>query len=199
MAQYPGHDTEFFIVVNGVTTGPLVGLEQVIERHISPDTPVWYEGLSDWQPAIMAPLTRQLFMPDSEFYRARTSDLSDNSSKEDNHVPVDEPKIEPVHRQSSEIPHATAYASSHEADAAAAVERPKPFLIWAIVVTVIFNIICGAIAIIYSIKVKSKTVRGDCDSAARCSVTAQWWIATGICVGLIMTVYNLFTGGFFLS
>ena len=70
MEKYPGHDTEFYLVLNGVVTGPLTGLEEVYRYNITPDTPVWYDGLDDWNPAVMAPLTRQIFTPGSEFHRA---------------------------------------------------------------------------------------------------------------------------------
>lgn len=178
MVQYPGQDTEFFVVLNGVTTGPLVGLEQVEERRISADTPVWYEGLSDWQPAIMAPLTRQLFTADSA-YRLWQAGAA-----------VPEADVAPV------APEPVAQVSALQPQTADAMpaERPKPYMIWAIVVAVLFNIVCGIIALVYSVKVKTKYAAGNVESAGRCSVTAQWWIAVGICVGLIMTVYNLFTG-----
>lgn len=73
--NYPGRDTEFFAVLNGTPTGPIVGLVELFRHEITPDTPVWYEGLDDWKPALMTSLTRQLFEPGSEFYRAHPEAL----------------------------------------------------------------------------------------------------------------------------
>lgn len=185
MTSYPGQDKEFFIVINDVTTGPLVGLEQLEERGIRPDTPVWYEGLDDWQPAMMAPLTRQLFTPDSEYYRAKAGRAAQQTPA-DAPVAIETPtRVEPV------------AATAYEAQQAETPERPRTYLVWAIVVTVLFNLICGVVALVYAIKVKSKYATGNYESSIRCSESAQWWVAVGICVGLIMTVYNLFTGSLF--
>lgn len=67
MERYPGQKTKFFAVFNGVVSGPFEGLEALCAFPVEPDTPVWYKGLGDWQPAIMAPLTRQIFDPRSPY------------------------------------------------------------------------------------------------------------------------------------
>lgn len=192
MTNYPGHDTEFFIVINGVTTGPLVGLEAVEERHITANTPVWYDGLDDWQPAIMAPLTRQLFTPDSAYHRRGTTAAADEPA------PVEETAarndVAATYTTSTDSYSASADSFGAANAAATAPERPKPYMVWAIVVAVIFNIVCGLIAVVYAVKVKSKYAQGNYAGSLRCSTSAQWWIAVGICVGLIMTAFNLLTG-----
>lgn len=223
MEQTPGQNTRFFIVLEGVVTGPLIGLDSVRQYNIRPDTPVWYEGLDDWQPAIMAPLTRMLFMAGS-FHVAgagmgmapvnpvrppeiprppvissetpgeeavETSETEDEKQAESHRERSPEPecgserRIAPV---PPVIPAAEPVADSIP-------PRPNTYLAWAIVVTVICNPIAGVIAIIYACKVRSKYARGIYESAQRCSETAQWWIAGSITLGLIMTVFNLMTGG----
>lgn len=192
MENYPGHDTEFFIVIHQTTYGPFKGLTELSSQNVTPQTPVWYDGLDDWTPAIMAPLTRQLFTPGSEYYRAMAE--SDT---------VAEPPVapaQPVGRQDTTVlspkaPHP--YAADNAGQnvvAAQSPDRPKTYLVWAIAVTVLCNMIAGAIAIIYACKVTTKMRNGDMASAQRCSETAQWWIAISICLGLVMTVYHLCSG-----
>ncbi|MCH5219200.1 MAG: CD225/dispanin family protein [Muribaculaceae bacterium] len=194
MAKYPGHDTEFFIVINGVTIGPLKGLTEVLAHNINSQTPVWYDGLDDWTPAIMAPLTRQLFTPDSDYYRAINTEDSvstevntDVSTKNFTPEPPELPKTDTNH------PYNAHHTPSIDTPSSLA-DKPRTYLGWAMVVTILCNIIAGIIALIYATKVNTKYRRGDTASAQRCSESAQWWIAIGICAGLIFTVANLFCG-----
>lgn len=224
--QYPGHDTEFFIVLNQVTTGPIVGLENLQQYPIEPDTPVWYEGIDDWKPALIAPLTAQLFNPDSDFFRAMeiqqqinlqaqaASDSSTPPPIPSRPVPTPEadqpptiPAI-PAHEKSNiaqtpDVPNVAPAPKAqrpgyqplntqYEANAAEIPARPKTYLAWAIVTIVVFNLLCGVIALIYSIKVRSKYRRGNYIGAERCSNTTQWWIAGGITLGIIMMVVRMF-------
>ena len=46
---------EIYIHANGSNMGPY-SLEQLKDLGISPDTPVWYNGLPDWTPAGVAPV-----------------------------------------------------------------------------------------------------------------------------------------------
>ncbi len=70
--------------------------------------------------------------------------------------------------------------------------KPKSYLVWAIVVTILFNAIAGIVAIVYSFKVNSRWNRGDSDGSARASEVTQWWIAISIVVGLVTLVTGLF-------
>ncbi len=49
-----------YIHRNGQQQGPYT-LPQLKMMTLTPDTPVWYEGLTDWMPASQAPLTAGLF------------------------------------------------------------------------------------------------------------------------------------------
>ena len=203
MPQYPGHDTLFYAVLNGVVTGPIQGLEQLYAYHITPDTPVWYEGLDDWKPALLAPLTAQYFTPDSPFLKAISQPSvetpavkSESPDEQMPPIPDSTPAYhEPATVVETQVPQTPAHTVT--ADYTQDIERPKPYLAWSIVVAVIFNLIFGIIAIVYSAKVRTKFAAGNIEGAQRCSVRAQWWIASGICVGLIFTVARIFTGNLF--
>lgn len=53
-------ETLIYIHRNGQQQGPYT-LPQLTMMTLTPDTPVWYEGLGDWMPASQAPLTAPLF------------------------------------------------------------------------------------------------------------------------------------------
>lgn len=217
MTHYPGHDTEFFIVLNGVTTGPLTGLVEVYNYNIAPDTPVWYEGLEDWKPAILAPLTRQIFIPGSEFHIAiNMPDLPDDEQQSSlpecpeppvlSQTPPEIPQAKQTEPEPPEIPVAETHTTVSDESRAevyappvpqGTAKAPRTYLAPAIITTVLCNLVAGVIAIIYSIKVRSKLAAGNTAAAERCSESAQWWIAVSICLGLIGVVFNLFVGDIF--
>lgn len=200
MTSYPGHDTEFYAVLNDVVTGPVTGLVNLAAYNITPYTPVWYDGLDDWKPAMLAPLTSQLFDPNSEYHRylkqAGEAQIPEgNVVEEPPQIPfrenirqAPEPPVEPQ-RENSNV-----YAPI--GDTGEVVQKPPTYMIWSIVVAVVFNLFCGIIAIIYSWKVSSKFRRGNIKSANKCSELAQWWIAISICVGLIMVFFRVAVGNF---
>ena len=52
-------ETMIYYAVGGERRGPFT--LEAITPYLRPDTLVWYQGLSDWQPAAQAPLTAHLF------------------------------------------------------------------------------------------------------------------------------------------
>lgn len=51
---------KFFIVENNQQAGPFT-LEEMAARGVTPSTPVWHEGMSDWTPAGNLPELASLF------------------------------------------------------------------------------------------------------------------------------------------
>ena len=217
MDKYPGQNTEFFIIVNGATVGPIKGLKELFKYPFVFDTPVWYDGLPDWLPAYSAPLTAPLFA-DSAFVRMvmetdnvepEEPDASRDVSAEEDEVPEIPELPELPEPESPQIPQGTPPPSMdirHGENDRGYISDPPPvydeedtkpnsFLAWAIVVTLLCNVIAGIVAIVYACKVNSKFQRGDIAGAKRSSEYTQWWIAISITLGLIMIVANIFTGG----
>ena len=44
-------DTQYFLVVDGASTGPFTLMELLLKPELSPDALVWKTGMSDWKPA----------------------------------------------------------------------------------------------------------------------------------------------------
>lgn len=224
MEKYPGQKTEFFLVINGETLGPISGLRGLLEFPLMVDTPVWYDGLEDWKPIAVAPLTAPLF-EDSAFRAAVLADDGQEVAEEEVRVPplpvdtdgegvgeddANPPALPPLaeKREPEGTPppgsvyvdagHPYAAVSAPGVAMTAVRERkPKSYLGFAIAATLLCNMIAGIVAIVYATKVNSKFLRGDIDGAKRCSETAQWWIAISLTVGVIMIVANLFMGRLF--
>lgn len=195
MTNPTGNNTEFYIVLQGVVTGPITGLEGLRNYNIAPDTPVWYEGLDDWKPAFMAPLTRQLFFADNTLFGSPAQPAAPAAEQPPVLPPAEpQPPAMPQPGPVQPEPVQTVCAEPAAVNAEPA-RKPASYLAWAIVATVLCNVVCGVVAIIYASKVNTKCRFGDFAGAERCSERAQWWIVGSICVGLIVTVARILTLG----
>lgn len=205
---YPGRDTEFFIMLGGMQNGPIRGLVELFKYNISPDTPVWYDGLPDWKPAMICPLTQQLFDTRSEFFRVHPEALVIMQGRLSGADPSDMPALVPddtpdtipaIPESVPEIPktipdtptaHFTAPKAPHvtyvnTAPSTTPVRRPSTYLAWSIVMTLLCCMPAGIVAIIFSCRVSSKWAAGDIEAAQRASERAQLWIVLSFILGLI--------------
>lgn len=67
---------------------------------------------------------------------------------------------------------------------------PDTYLVWSVIITILFSMIPGIIAIIFSTKVSSKYYMGNIEGAKRCSRNAQIWCIVSIILGILwMTFY----------
>lgn len=83
------------------------------------------------------------------------------------------------------------YPQNQSADSGQAAEpMPDTYLVWSVVITILFSMIPGIIAIIYSTKVSSRYYQGNIEGAKRASRTAQIWCIVSILLGILwMTFY----------
>ena len=190
---YPGQHTEFFIVSGGVPVGPIVGLVEVFKHNIGPDTPVWYDGLDDWSPALMADLTRQLFTPGSPFYKTHPEALQIMQGRMTGADPdtlptlVDDPEVPaPANPITPTAP------VTPTTPAAPQPRKPATYLVLAIIATILCCLPTGIVASIYSSRVSTLYFRGEYEKACKASEAAQWWIAVTIVVGLVAAVASVF-------
>lgn len=205
--NYPGQNTEFYIVIGGVPAGPYRGLVEVFRHNISPDTPVWYDGLSDWTPALLADHTRQIFTPSSPFYNAHPEALQIMQGRMAGADPdtlptlVDDPEVPepetPVIRTSPTTPTSSASPTASATPGDSSPEKPNAYLTLAIVVTIVCFFPTGLMAVYYASRVNSMIKKGNIEYARSASETAQWWIAATIVLGLFFTATMILTGGLF--
>jgi hypothetical protein len=161
---------EIYIIVNKEQCGPY-SLEQLSRMDITPDTPIWYEGLEKWVPAGESPIVREIFAH-------RPSDTA--SSRTAGNVTFSQIRQQP-----------TGDNATVSATATVRPAKPSTYLVGSILVTFFFNTILGLIAIFFSARVTSLYNEGNVESARHSSETAQLFIILSIVVGLVTIGFYL--------
>lgn len=156
---------KIWVYLNGIQQGPYT-IEDLQAMQITPSTPVWYEGLSQWLPACEAPLTASLF-----------GDSTIDCQTTETTKPVNETIIENF------TPHSASAATD-------APKCPATFIGWSV-----FCLICccmpgGILGIIFSSMVKSAYSSGDYAKAEKMSEYAEWSVILSIVLGLIFAPFT---------
>ncbi len=192
---------KLWMIINGEPVGPM-SLEQAMENGLTPETPVWFDGLEDWVDAGELPELAGCFTPstaeqavscDEEAERNDMPEIpeipADTVVRGDENV-EDAPSFEPYRawQHVGSQPHHGMPVQEREN-----VPPPMPstYLVWSVAVTVLCCLIPGIVAIIYSTKVSSKYNRGDYDGAAKCSEMAEWWVMISIVLGLVWAPFQV--------
>lgn len=195
--SYPGRDTDFFVVVDGRPKGPFKGLRQVFELNITPDTPVWYQGLEYWTPAAIDEVTRQLFDPMSAFYQANPDALDIMTARSQGLTTPNRPDPSRLPDPPAAAPAVQPAVANPAAAAVSGTAVPKSYIVGSLIILFLMSLPAGIVALIYSLKTRRKIRETDMIAAARASEIAQLWIAIGIVLGLIwMVAYPLISAGF---
>ena len=179
---------EIYIHANGSNMGPY-SLEQLKDLGISPDTPVWYNGLPDWTPAGVAPATRELFFapsPDKAIVPAEPPAEAQATSASGESAP-------PVPgSQQGYNPQGYPYGPGQQGP-------PPSYLAWAIISTLCCCMPFGIVAIIYASKVNGLWLRGDVNGAYKASARAQTWTILAIVIGLLANFFVALLNPMFLG
>ena len=191
---------EIYIHANGSNMGPY-SLEQLKDLGISPDTPVWYNGLPDWTPAGVAPATRELFfapspdkaiVPEEPSAEAQATSASGESAPP---VPGSQQGYNPnqgYYGRQGYNPQGYPYGPGQQGP-------PPSYLAWAIISTLCCCIPFGVVAIVYASKVNSLWARGDMYGAQKASERAQLWTILAIVLGLLANFFVMMINPMFLG
>ena len=191
---------EIYIHANGSNKGPY-SLEQLKDLGISPDTPVWYNGLPDWTPAGVAPATRELFfapspdkaiVPEEPSAEAQATPASGESAPP---IPGGQQGYNPnqgYYGQQGYNPQGYPYGPGQQGP-------PPSYLAWAIISTLCCCIPFGVVAIVYASKVNSLWARGDMYGAQKASERAQLWTILAIVLGLLVNFFVMMINPMFLG
>ena len=191
---------EIYIHANGSNKGPY-SLEQLKDLGISPDTPVWYNGLPDWTPAGVAPATRELFfapspdkaiVPEEPSAEAQATPASGESAPP---VPGGQQGYNPnqgYYGQQGYNPQGYPYGPGQQGP-------PPSYLAWAIISTLCCCMPFGIVAIIYASKVNGLWLRGDVNGAYKASARAQTWTILAIVIGLLANFFVALLNPMFLG
>ena len=168
--------TQYWIVVNRNHAGPYTA-EQLKEMKISPDTYTWHRGLTQWVAASDITELAVVLWP-IEF----TS------------LPEDEDVVAPVKRLSPPAPPARVKqidVVATDIRSGDTSECPPTYMWWSIVVAVLFSLLFGIIAIVFSARVKKLWQEGDKAGACRYSERAYWLSVIGFVSGLILIPFQI--------
>ena len=159
----------YWIIANGRQEGRFTLDELKARPDLTPETPVWREGLADWTVASALP---------------ELDDLWDPSLYADRAV---SPGTDPIFARE------TRHGASLQSE-----EKPNTYLVWAILSCLCCCLPTGIVAIIYASKVTPAWHSGDLEAARKASEKAGWWTVISFVAGLIWTpfymAYSLFTG-----
>ena len=157
----------YWIVINDNTVGPLTLDELKHTDGLTPETPLWFDGLAGWTTLGQVPgLMEQLAAP----------------------APADSTEVAVAGNHPTPLTTSPAYTSpkTEASQAADPGEMPSSCLGWAIFTTVCCCLPAGVVGIIYASKVSTLWRQGRYDEARKAAETAMWWTVGGITAGLVL-------------
>lgn len=171
---------EYWIIIDGKAQGPY-GVDDMIRRGVTPTTPVWRQGMTEWVPAGSV---RDLagYFSVNEAYHSQQFEYS---------TPPPSP-ADPAARQScGSFERHTANCNNDRSP------MPSTYLGWNIAAAVLCCIPTGIIGVIYSSMTRNRYDQGDYAGARDASKWASVWLILSVVLGLIQGVFVLATN--FLS
>lgn len=160
----------YWIIIDGTRRGPLSLEEVLAEPALTPETPVWHDGMDDWAEAQLLPELEILF-------------TSQPASPFDSECPPPMPSTAPIPPQSGY--RTDGRPSPVDRDPAPA-EMPSNYLVPAIIATICCCFVTGIVAIVYSSKVSTAFYHGDIERARHYSSLAMIWVIVSFVLGLII-------------
>lgn len=190
----------FWIYRDNRQQGPF-GYEELEHMGLTPQTPVWYEGLAKWLPAGEAPLTRPLFAGSGEAASAdRSSEYTgytevtdsseysgnrrnpENPENSENSEPAEPARVAGTSRWSGWLK--GGQRAAEPTSPGQAVAEPHN-LFWAIFTTLCCCLPLGIVSIIMSAQSRSRAKAGDIAGANRYSEISAWLIMVSFALGMI--------------
>lgn len=167
---------EYWIIIDGKAQGPY-GVADMIRRGITPSTPVWRQGMTEWVPAGSV---RDLagYFSVNEAYHSQQLDYS---------TPPPSP-VTPAPRQSCGSSEWHTPDSNDDRP-----PMPSTYLGWNIAATVLCCLPTGIIGIIYSSMARNWYDQGDYAGARDASKWASVWLILSMVFGLIQGVFVVVT------
>ena len=158
---------QYYLVINGEKSGPFT-IDQLATQQLTPETPVWTEGMSDWMPA-------QQVAELSSFFAPQTPGPE-----------MAQPTVPP---QAPAYNAAPSYGNPQPQTPNGQVMPPN-YLVWSILVTLLCCIPGGVVAIVYSTQVSSRFQQGDYAGANESSRNARKWvIISAIAAAAVWVIY----------
>ena len=171
---------EYWTIKDDRHAGPFTA-GQLADMGITPDTPVWHEGLPDWVPA------REIAEIAAIMVARQNGGGGDGAPA---------PAAQAAPPAPGYAPQQPVYASHEPLSMARPVETasddecPPAPLAWGVVSLILCCMPLGVLAIIFAAQVKPAWRRGDVAKARRASERAQWCVILSMSVGLIAQIFS---------
>lgn len=183
---------KFWIYQDGAQKGPFTVLE-LFEMNVSPQTPVWFEGLDKWRPASEIDSLKPLLEGDRGFYENQESEVPADEAPVSVLVEetVEAAVVEPEVKAEPEKP-ASKYAPGRRAPRRADLpDEPCPptYLGWSIFLTVCCCSPISLASLAASIFVSTYYNSGRLDKSRRASNIAAWLIMIAIALGFLPVIF----------
>ena len=166
---------QYYLVINGEKSGPFT-IHQLATQQLTPETPVWTEGMRDWMPA-------QQVAELSSFFAPQTPGPE-----------MAQPTVPP---QAPAYNAAPSYGNPQPQTPNGQVMPPN-YLVWSILVTLLCCLPGGIVAIVYSTQVSPRFLQGDYEGANASSRNARKWAiisaVAGAVIGIIYAIIIAVTG-----
>lgn len=176
---------KIYVYLNGVQEGPF-HRNELIGKGLTPDTPVWYKGLTEWLPAGKAECTRWLF--DAEVMRGvhagRTEKVYHHQRPQQyNPEQYQAPSYEAPQQPDPQPRRQTYHAP--EVQYISAPPRPQTYLVWSILSLVCCCLPLGVVALVKSTNCSSHYNSGQYDLAQKDSEDARNWNLAAVILGIV--------------
>lgn len=166
----------YWIVINDNTQGPMTLDELMQVRGLTPQTPVWFDGLANWTTIGQVPdLMMRLMQP-----RPNEGNATEIAPA-DGYAPAS--PSAPTYGMPGGY---NAYQTPKQQPREEVPPMPPTNLVWAIIVTVCCCVPAGVVAIVYASKVSTLYRRGLYAEAEKASEKAMWWTIGGFVGGLVL-------------
>lgn len=169
---------KYWFILNNKQVGPIAA-EDLNQVDFNATTPAWHEGLRDWIPAGQIEALRAVI----DRREAAAWSAPHNAAQA---TEIYTPQPEPTAATQFNRQPRRAVSSMVQSE-----ERPSNYLVWAIISTLLCNLIFGIIAIIFASKVNPAFEKGDLAAARRNSERAQWFIIISIVLGVIWSPFQV--------
>ena len=144
---------QYYLVINGEKSGPFT-IDQLATQQLTPETPVWTEGMSDWMPAQQVAELSSFFAPQTPGPEMAQPTVPPQAPAYNAAPSCGNPQLQTPNGQ----------------------VMPPNYLVWSILAALLCCLPGGIVAIIYSTQVSSRFQQGDYAGANESSRNARKWV-----------------------
>ena len=173
---------KIWVHLNGQQQGPYE-FDDLKNLPITPQTPVWYDGLMQWTVAGVAPATAVLFQQQPQPNQPQQPNPAQQPNLANSANQPQQPN--PAQWQQFQQFQQWQQWQAGQPQWQSAPKRPATFIVWNALVLIFFCSLFGLIGLICGIISSSRYDAGDYQGAKSMSTAAAWFLVIGIALCFI--------------